>query len=60
MRLIVSDIMTSHLVTVAPDLPFKDIVDLLIDHDIRGLPVVDERGALLGIITEADLITKPA
>ena len=60
MRLQVKDIMTAEPVTVRPDLPFKEVVDLLIDRDIGGLPVVDEDGALVGIVTESDLITKPA
>jgi len=60
MRLTVKDIMTAEPVTVRPDLPFKAVVDLLIDREIGGLPVVDEGGVLVGIVTESDLITKPA
>jgi CBS domain-containing protein len=60
MRLQVKDIMTAEPVTVRPDLPFKEVVDLLIERDIGGLPVVDDDGALVGIVTESDLITKPA
>ncbi|HUZ43893.1 MAG TPA: CBS domain-containing protein, partial [Acidimicrobiales bacterium] len=33
---------------------------LLLDHDISGLPVVDEEGRLRGIVTEADLVSKEA
>jgi CBS domain-containing protein len=32
----------------------------MLRHGISALPVVDDRGDLLGVISEADLITKPA
>jgi CBS domain-containing protein len=60
MRLKVKDVMTAPAVTVAPDLPFKRVADILIERNIGGVPVVDSTGALLGVITESDLITKPA
>jgi CBS domain-containing protein len=60
MRLKVKDIMTAAPVTVPPDLPFKEVADRLIERNIGGVPVVDDSGAVLGVITETDLITKPA
>jgi CBS domain-containing protein len=60
MRLKVRDVMTADPVTVAPDLPFKDVADVLIERNIGGVPVVDATGAVLGVITESDLIAKPA
>lgn len=60
MRLKVKDVMTAEPVTVRPDLPFKEVADLLIEHGIGGVPVVDDHGAVLGVITETDLIMKPA
>jgi CBS-domain-containing membrane protein len=52
------DIMSCPVITVAPDTPFQQIVTLLLTHRISGVPVVDEEGMLLGIVTEADLIRK--
>jgi len=52
------DIMTTPIVTVGPDLPFREVVTLMLAHRISGVPVVDEEGRLLGIVTEADLIYK--
>jgi CBS domain-containing protein len=52
--------MTTPAITVGPDATFGDIVDLLLVHEISGLPVVDGEGRLLGIVTEADLVSKEA
>lgn len=56
----VRDVMTSTVVTVTPDTPFPELVDRLLHYGISGLPVVDEDGHLVGIVTEADLVSKEA
>ena len=56
----VRDVMTAPAVTVAPDATFKEVVDLMLRRSISALPVVDDSGALLGMISEADLIARPA
>lgn len=56
----VSDIMTTELVTVSPDTPFKEVVERLVRSEVSALPVVDAAGQLVGLITEADLISKEA
>lgn len=56
----VSDIMTREVVSVGPDTPYKDVLERLIHSDVSSLPVVSESGALVGIVTEADLISKEA
>lgn len=56
----VSEVMTVPVVTVTPDATFPGIVDLLLEHDISGVPVVDDDGRLAGIVTEADLVAKEA
>ena len=50
-----SEIMTREVVTVRPDTPVREIARLLNRGDISGVPVVDEAGAVVGIITESDL-----
>jgi CBS domain-containing protein len=58
--MIVQDIMTRRVATVLPPTPFKDLVQLMLAREVSGIPVVDEAGKLVGMITEADLIAKPA
>jgi CBS domain-containing protein len=49
------DVMSSPVISAAPDLPVLEIAALLVRHRIGGLPVMAE-GRLLGIITESDLL----
>lgn len=56
----VRDVMTTPAISIGHTAPFKEVVDLMLRHGISALPVVDDRGALLGVISDADLITKPA
>ncbi len=52
----VRDIMTAPVVVVGPDAPLRMVARLLIQHGVSGAPVVDASGALVGMVTEADLI----
>jgi CBS domain-containing protein len=54
----VGDVMTRDVVTVGPRTPFKDTVDLIIDDCIRAVPGVDAHGALLGVVSAADLLCR--
>jgi CBS domain-containing protein len=57
-HVIAREIMTSPVITVGPDTPFRDIVAAMLKKGISGVPVVDGYGRLLGIVTEADLLHK--
>ena len=48
--------MVRDVVTVRPDMDVADAIKLLSEHDVSALPVVDEAGNLVGILSEADLI----
>ena len=50
------DIMTSTVVTAKEDMLATDVIKLLLRWHISGLPVVDDEGNLMGIITEHDVI----
>lgn len=52
----VRDYMTSSLVTITPDTEIMRAVHMLVEHDISGMPVVDDEGKLIGILTERDCI----
>ena len=47
--------MTTDLITVTPDTPLVKARDLLREHNIKQLPVVDEQGNLAGILTDRDI-----
>jgi CBS-domain-containing membrane protein len=54
----VRDFYTTHLVTVRCDTPIMRAVQVMLEHDISGMPVVDENRQLVGILTERDCIRK--
>ena len=57
-RLLVSDVMTSDVVTVSADTSFKQIDQLMDEHHISAVPVVDADGHVIGVVSEADLLLK--
>jgi CBS domain-containing protein len=54
----VKDLMTTQVVTVGPATPFKEIVGQLAEHRVSAMPVVDDTGLVLGVVSEADLLLK--
>jgi CBS domain-containing protein len=54
----VKDVMTQDVVTVRVGATLKQAAQLLVEHRISGLPVVDGEGTLLGIVSERDLLFK--
>lgn len=50
------DIMTKDVVTVHPQTTVRALAALLLERKISGVPVVDEAGKVLGVVTESDLI----
>lgn len=54
----IESVMTAEVVTAAPATPFRELVDLLEQHRISALPVVDDAGRVVGIVSEADLLVK--
>ena len=51
---LVENYMTSNLVTFSANQSILEVMELFIKHRISGGPVVDEKGNLIGIISEAD------
>jgi CBS domain-containing protein len=58
MHSLVKDLMTTPVVTVGPATPFKEIVVRLAEHRVSAVPVVDDSGLVLGVVSEADLLLK--
>ena len=50
------DIMTKKVVSVRRDTPVEEAIELLLAHEVSGIPVVEDDMTLVGIITEKDLL----
>jgi CBS domain-containing protein len=50
------DVMTTAVSSVGPDTPIGEIAKILRDHKISALPVVDETGIPIGMVSEGDLV----
>lgn len=51
----VSERMATNLITVGPELPIFEAKELMVEKNIRHLPVVDDKGKLLGIVSDRDM-----
>jgi CBS domain-containing protein len=54
----VKDVMATKLVSVSPDQTIADAIRLMIHSHVSGLPVIDSRGELVGILSEGDLLRR--
>jgi CBS domain-containing protein len=54
----VKDLMTTDVLTVRVTTQLKDAARLLAEHRISGLPVVDDDGRVLGVLSEGDILYK--
>lgn len=52
------DIMNKNVITVHQTATIAEIAKVLVDNDISGVPVVDDNGSLVGIVSEGDLLHK--
>jgi len=50
------DLMTTKVLAVGPDEPTRKIAQLLLDHGISAVPVVDAECTPIGMVSEGDLI----
>lgn len=57
-KITAEDIMTREVITVSPDDDVQTAANLLLEHHISGLPVIDDDGKVVGVISEADLIIR--
>ncbi|MEV5955349.1 CBS domain-containing protein [Streptomyces sp. NPDC051987] len=56
----VEELMTRPVVRAQRDTPFKELVRLLTENDVTAVPVVDDLGRPMGVVSEADLLRKSA
>jgi CBS domain-containing protein len=57
-RRTVSDVMTSHVHVASPLAPFKLLVRLIEENRVSAIPIVDQQGVPVGIVSETDLLLK--
>lgn len=55
--MLIKEIMTKNVITVSPDTPLKEVGKILKEKRISGIPVVDDAGNILGIVTITDILT---
>jgi len=60
MNATVKDVMTAEVVVVRRETTFKEIAAVLRRHRVSALPVVDDAGRVVGVVSEADLLAKEA
>jgi CBS domain-containing protein len=53
---LVREIMDSEPETVTPDTPVEEVLRVLRENELPGVPVIDAEGHCVGIVTEADLV----
>jgi CBS domain-containing protein len=58
MTMTVRDVMTTPVFSVRSATPLKEVARVLVEHRISGVPVVDEDGRVLGVVSEADFLLK--
>lgn len=54
----IKDIMTEEVITVNVNDTVEKCANLLSKHDLSGLPVLDDKGSVVGIVTEGDIIRR--
>jgi CBS domain-containing protein len=52
----VRDHMSTDLIAARAEMSVHEAMDLLLEHHVSGLPIIDERGGIIGILTERDCL----
>jgi CBS domain-containing protein len=60
MKTAVKDVMTTRVIWVKKDATFREMVTALREHRVSAFPVIDDDGKVVGVVSEADLLTKEA
>ncbi|TWF54176.1 HPP family protein [Neorhizobium alkalisoli] len=55
-----ADVMSRDVISVSPDNTLQDVQKLLHEHHLKALPVIDDKADVVGIVTQTDLLDKPA
>jgi CBS domain-containing protein len=52
----VRDVMEPHVVTVVPEMTVRELVQTFLEEHIRGAPVLNPMGKVIGVVSEADVL----
>jgi CBS domain-containing protein len=55
----VSDVMTRRVISVPPEETIRHAIRLMLENRVSGLPVIDDKGELVGIVSEGDFLRRP-
>ncbi len=53
---VAADLMSRDIITVTPGMPVSEVAQTILNFKITSLPVVDDEGRLVGIVSEGDLV----
>jgi CBS domain-containing protein len=53
-----ADVMTTPVVSVTPETRTRDAIELMLTHHLSGLPVLDQEGRIVGIVSEGDFVRR--
>jgi CBS domain-containing protein len=56
----VKDVMSTHVIAVRRNAPYKDMAAMVRQQRVSAFPVIDDRNKVIGVVSEADLLTKEA
>lgn len=54
----VNELMSDTVVTVTPETPLKEVAELLLERGISGAPVCDDKGVVVGVVSETDIVSR--
>lgn len=58
MGLTAADIMSTDLIKVSPETGIRELAEILAINKISGVPVLDDKGALVGVVSQSDLVAQ--
>lgn len=56
-KFVARDLMTEKVVCVYPETPIRDLIKILVDYQINGVPVVDKKERLIGVVSKTDIVS---
>ena len=55
-QMLVKEIMTKDVIAVPPTMPVREVAKLLDERNVSGVPVINDEGQVLGVVSELDIV----